>query len=88
MAHKEDVYVDPQGRFNIGEHTCVERLTGSDGECVNDWCNERGHKWFQVTKVLPDGFGEVVGESFDTEWETINWAEEYFDEEGNDNGEV
>ena len=78
MAHKEDVYVDPQGRFNVAEHTCVERLTGSDGECTDDWCTERDHKWFMVTKVS-DGFGEVFGDSFDTVGEARSWAEEYFD---------
>lgn len=87
MAHKDDVYADPQNRFIVGEHTCPEKLTGWYGECVDDWCIEHGHKWYCVSKVLPDESGEIITfridgeftESFLTEADAIEAAEEYFD---------
>ena len=88
MAHKEDVYADPDGRFIVGEHTCPEKLTGWYGECSDDWCRERGHRWYCVTRVLDDGSGEIITfrldggyvEAFDTEREAVSAAVEMFGE--------
>lgn len=78
MAHVEDVYADPQGRYVIGRHTCVERLTGAYGRCVDDWCIGRRHRWYAVTEILPDGSGEIVDGSYASETEAQRWAESHF----------
>lgn len=84
MAHVEDMCLDDQGRWIVGEHTCVEELTGDYGPCVDDWCIEHGHQWFCVSEILPDGSGEIVTfridgkwvEAFETLVEAIEAAEE------------
>lgn len=78
MAHVEDFYVDPQGKYSIGTQTCVEELTGDYGPCIDDWCIERNHQWFAVTKILPDKSGEILIWWYDSESDAFNAAEALF----------
>lgn len=57
--HVEDVFADPWGRFVVNEETCPPNGTGWFGECGDDDCIRSGHRWFSVTRVLPDGSGEI-----------------------------
>lgn len=74
MAHMEDVYVDEADRFSIGLHCCAARMQGED--CFNDWCIERDHTYYCVTRHTGDGYGEI--DSFTVDGQYV----ECFDSEG------
>jgi hypothetical protein len=78
MAHVEDVYTDPAGRFSVSAQTCPEVLTGWFGQCEKPWCVKRDHCWYAVTRIDADGYGEDVGEVFDFELDALEWAEIHF----------